>query len=82
MLAALAVVFVPPLSRWMELMRRRAQHEQQTRQITADSARIQQEMTRLQHDKVYLERAARDRFKLARPGEEVIQIVEDKAPTD
>jgi len=74
----LLFLFVFPTRTWLDQRRQTQEIEQQVELFRAENQKLQEEQDRLQSDQA-VERLARERFNLVKPGEQAYVIV--PAPT-
>jgi len=73
-LVGLLFVFVFPTRTWLDQRRQTREVEEQIELFRAENAKLQEEQARLRSDAA-VERLARERFNLVKPGEEAYVIV-------
>ena len=67
-------VFLPSYSRLQDLRQKNAEYAHEVKRLTVDNNLLAQEIMRLEHDPIYLEKVARDKMGLIREGEVVYKI--------
>ncbi len=60
--------------RYQQIKNRQARLMLESRRLTARTAGMEQQIRRLQHDTLYIEKIARERYGFARPRERVFKI--------
>jgi len=68
------VIFLPSYSQLQDLKQKNFDFSQKIQHLTQENARLKEERRRLEDDPVYLEKIAREKMGLIRPGEVVYRI--------
>lgn len=73
------LVFLPGYSKFQELAQKKRMQEEKLRQFEAANEKFKQELRRMQEDKTYVEKIARDKLKVSKKGEIIYKIIEGQA---
>jgi len=68
------LVFLPSYSQFQDLKQKNADFSRKIHHLTRENAQLKEEKRRLEEDPVYLEKVAREKMGLVRPGEVVYRI--------
>lgn len=68
------LIFLPSYSQLQDLKQRNLEFSWQIRELIKENAQLKEEKRRLEEDPIYLEKVARAKMGLVRPGEVVYRI--------
>jgi len=72
--AALAIIFLPGLSRYHQLKARQARLNNGIEKLRVAEVGLRKEQDKLQKDPTYIEKVARDKLQVADKGETIVRI--------
>lgn len=75
---AIMIIFLPGFVRVQKLLYRNRQLQEQIFSLKKENRELAQELYKLQHDPVYLEKVAREEMKLGRDGEIIYKVAPEK----
>ena len=74
----LLALFLPGVIHIQQLRERRRELQTEIERLTQQNAQLQQESTLLKEDPLYIERVARKKLGVARPGEVIYRFSEEE----
>ena len=69
------------LIKLIQLKREKAQLEKELHHLTVQQLNLNKEITKLQTNQAYIEKIAREKFMMAKPGEKIFKVVNYKKIT-
>ena len=63
---------------WIQQNSQKMELQNEVEQLLAQQIKLQTEITKLNVDQEYIEKIARERFMLVKPGEKVFKVIESK----
>jgi len=75
---AIAVIFLPGFIKVEKLFYRNKALEEQLNSLKKENKEMAQELYRLQHDPVYLEKVAREELRMGKEGEIIYKVSPEK----
>ncbi len=70
------------LLKWYSLHRERARLKQEIDELILKESQLTQEIEQIKTDDEYLEKIAREKFQMVKPGEKVFRVVDSRKVSD
>jgi cell division protein FtsL len=74
----IAILFLPGFVKIQKLLYRNRELQAQIKNLKKENQQLAQEIYKLQHDPVYLEKVAREELRLGKDGEIIYKVVPEK----